>query len=254
MELAQYMQYAKMKDSKVEFTGENCETCKRPLKKLTKYFQDGTEETTITGCICKATEKVNAIQNDLNTKKFINASVIDIEYQNAQFEDLKVDTDQQAKAIEVAKDYINNFDDKLKNGRGLVIQGSFGTGKTYLSAIIRNALIKENYKVLFIKFADYFDMMVTTSKDTDGKTDGIYYMAKDADLLILDEVNAEQNNWEAKELYKITDARMNKSTIYTTNYSSKDFKKSMKMNQIFTRMMNRKDTIILNGKDYRIGG
>lgn len=252
MELSQYMKFAKMKDSKVEFTGETCDSCNRPLKRLTKYFEDGTEEVTTTGCICSATKEVNAIQKDLNAKKFVNASIIDDEYKVAQFSDLQIVTDQQKKAVSVAKDYINNFENKLSNGKGLIVQGSFGTGKTYLSAIIRKALVERHYKVLFITFADYFEMMVTTSKERDGKTDSIFYMAQDADLLILDEINAEQNNWEAKELYRIVNARMNKSTIYTTNYSSKDFKKSLKMNQIFSRMMNRKETIILNGKDYRM--
>lgn len=252
MELSQYMKFAKMKDSKVEFTGEKCDSCNRPLKRLTKYFEDGREEVTTTGCICGATREVNQIQRDLNTKKFANASVIDFEYDNASFNDLTIETEQQNTAVQVAKHYIENFEENRVHGKGLMIQGSFGTGKTYLSAIIRRELINQRYKVLFIKFADYFDMMIRTSKEKDGWNDSIYYMAKDADLLILDEVNAEQNRWQADELYKIVDARMNKSTIYTTNYSSKDFKQTTKMGQIFSRMMNRKETIILNGKDYRL--
>src|SRR5699024_825218 len=124
------------------------------------------------------------------------------------------------------------------------------TGKTHLAASIGNELYKQKFNVLFIKFPWYLDKLRQTFKESKQRDD-IYYKALDADLLIIDEVWAAQSynsDFEVKELYKLTDERMDTPTIYTTNYSCDDFLKN-DLGRVFSRMLDSSELVILNGKD-----
>lgn len=52
------------------------------------------------------------------------------------FENYKVFTPEQGKALKTVRNYAENFDLNLKSGRSLVLLGSTGTGKTHLAAAV----------------------------------------------------------------------------------------------------------------------
>lgn len=222
---------------------------KRLLQKL--IYSDGTEK--VIPCVCQKEREVNANQRIINAKKIDSYSVIDDEYREANWNQLELKSKQQQEAYSKVNKYLNNLNENIKTGKGLLFQGSYGTGKTYISAIIRREVIRAGYSVLFISFPEYFQRMADKQK-TFKQDDNIIEVASDADLLILDEVNADLNAWQQTELYRLVDRRKGKSTIYTTNYKSDDFRKDVKLAQSFSRMMVKKDIIILNGTDYRIKG
>lgn len=222
---------------------------KRQLQKL--VYADGTEK--IIPCICHKEREVQASQRLINASKIDSYSVIDEEYKNASWDHLELKSEQQQKAYVTVTNYIENLEENIKKGRGLLFQGSYGTGKTYISAIVRRAVLKTGHSVLFISFPEYFQRMADKQK-TFKQDDKIIDIASDADLLILDEVNADLNTWQQTELYRLVDRRKGKSTIYTTNYKSDDFRKDVKLAQSFSRMMANKDIVLLNGTDYRIKG
>ena len=49
---------------------------------------------------------------------------------------------------QMAKRYVENFETFKQQGKGLLLYGSTGTGKTFISACIANALIDKGYRVL----------------------------------------------------------------------------------------------------------
>lgn len=222
---------------------------KRQLQKL--VYADGAEK--MIPCVCNKERIVQQKQREINANRIDTFSVIDEEYKHASWDDLELKSKDQQKAYITVNKYIDNFESNLKSGRGILFQGSYGTGKTYISAIIRREILKKGYSVLFVGFPEYFQMMVDSQK-TFKQDDKIFDMAVEADLLILDEVNADLNSWQQDELYKLVDKRKGKSTIYTTNYKSDDFRSNVKLAQSFSRMMAKKDIVILNGTDYRIKG
>src|SRR5690606_15136976 len=91
-------------------------------------------------------------------------SVIDEEYKSANWDNLELKSEQQRKAYVTVTNYIENLEENIKNGRGLLFQGSYGTGKTYISAIVRRAVLKTGHSVLFISFPEYFQRMADKQK------------------------------------------------------------------------------------------
>lgn len=247
-------------EAKKVFLGE-CQECrngtlpngkpeiKRRLHKL--VYPDGTEK--VVPCVCHKEKIAQQKQQEINSKKIDTFSVIDEEYRHATWADLEIKSEDQKKAYSTVNKYIENLDENIKKGKGLFFQGSYGTGKTYISAIIRREALSRGYSVLFIGFPEYFQMMAESQKNFK-QNDKIFEIASKAELLILDEVNADLNSWKRDELYKLVDKRKDKSTIYTTNYKSDDFRSSVVLAQSFSRMMAKKEVVILNGTDYRIKG
>ena len=60
------------------------------------------------------------------------------------------------------KKYVENFDEMKKQGKGLLLYGSCGTGKTYAACEVANALIDKGYPVLVTNFARIINALQAT--------------------------------------------------------------------------------------------
>lgn len=227
-----------------------CVACRGNMRLI--QFDDGSEKQT--GCRCEAQKMVNEKQREINAKVFAQGSIIYGDYKTKSFDDYSADTDSQQHALKVSKHYVNHFESHLKNGQNILFQGTYGTGKTHLAAAIRKGVADQNYKVLFMSLPDYIDRVKQEFNESN-KRHPIYKMASDADLLILDDVGANRmTEFEVSELFRLVDARRGKCTVYTTNYTSKDFTKSMELHRIFSRMMENTKVVMMAGSDYRMKG
>lgn len=266
--IAELMKANKIKDTNVKHLLDDdgkpliCEGCSKPLTEVTIIFESGEMKTHQKGCICDRIKEVNDKQREINAKTFDKGSIIHGKYNDKSLDDYQTETDQHEHAVIVAKHYINHFDEHMKNGQNIFIQGTMGTGKTHLAAAIRNALSDKHYRVLFITLPDYMDKV---KQEFDEKRNGgikgggqsrqIYKMAQDADLLILDDVGANRmTTFEISELFRIVEARTDKCTIYTTNYNKSDFTATREINRVFSRMMQNTKLVVINGSDNRLKG
>lgn len=227
-----------------------CENCNGNVRLI--KFDDGSERKA--GCRCEDIKYANEKQREINAKTFEKGSIIYGDYKKKTFDDYQAEDDLQVKALKVAKHYGEHFGQHIKNGQNVMFQGTYGTGKTHLAAAIRKAIADQNYKVLFMSLPDYIDKLKQEFKDRNQRHP-ISKMAQDADLLVLDDVGANRmTEFEVSELFKLVDARRGKCTVYTTNYTSKDFMKSMELHRIFSRMMENTKVVVINGDDYRMKG
>lgn len=121
------------------------------------------------------------------------------------------------KLSNMAKRYVNNFDKFYGEGRGLLLHGGVGTGKTYIACMIANALIDKGYPVLVTNFARVLSTLQGTFEEQE-YLDSLNQFK----LLIIDDLGVERDTRYAKEkVFNIIDSRYRAGLpmIITTNLS-----------------------------------
>src|SRR5260221_685513 len=103
----------------------------------------------------------------------------------------------------------------------LLLQGSYGTGKTHLAAAIANHRLDLNNPVLFMTVPDVLDYLrATFGPSSEVAYDERFEQLRTAPLLILDDLGAEsQTAWAQEKLYQLLDYRHTRRmpTVITTN-------------------------------------
>ncbi|RQN30726.1 DNA replication protein DnaC, partial [Paraburkholderia tropica] len=121
-----------------------CEKCGRTYDYYEFKKQDGSIQIVKFGCDCEmkefarqSTQNYHKKQKRIKAEKIFKQSIINQSLANATFDNYKIDENTQlqlAKAKWICKKYADSFN--LDNKQSLLIQGSFGTGKSHLSMSI----------------------------------------------------------------------------------------------------------------------
>lgn len=149
--------------------------------------------------------------------------------------------------------YVENFDKMREGGKGLLLFGTVGTGKTYAAACIANALIDKGYPVLMTNFARIAN---TVSGMFEGKQE--YYDSLNRfTLLILDDLSAERKTEYMQEIvFNVIDARYRAGLplIVTTNLTSEELKhpSDISYQRTFSRLLEMCLPVKVEGKDKRL--
>ena len=138
-------------------------------------------------------------------------------FPQSQMQDWTFDNDDggNAKLTNMAKRYVDHFDAMCKDGKGLLLYGGVGTGKTYIACMIANALIDKGYPVLVTNFA----RVLSTLQGTFDKQEYLDSLNQ-FKLLIIDDLGIERDTGYAKEqVFNIIDSRYRAGLpmIVTTN-------------------------------------
>lgn len=152
----------------------------------------------------------------------------------------------------VSKNYVANFEEMLKRGKGLLFFGDVGTGKTFYSACIVNALIDKGYPCMITNFAR---LVNTISGMYDGKQQYIDGLNR-FDLLVIDDLAAERDTEYMNEIvYNIIDSRYRAGlpTIITTNLSADEIKNpaDISKQRTYSRLLEMCVPVEVKGKDRR---
>lgn len=144
--------------------------------------------------------------------------------------------------------YATQFDDFAKEGRGLLLSGTVGTGKTYFAACIANKLIDDGYWVLMTNFARLTNQIQGTFEGKQALIDDLNHYK----LLILDDLGAERKSEYMQEMvFNIIDARYRSGLpfIITTNLTLEEIKKPQDLtcSRIYDRILERCFPIEMNG-------
>lgn len=148
--------------------------------------------------------------------------------------------------------YAEQFSDFLNDGRGLLLSGTVGTGKTYFAACIANRLIDKGYRVLMTNFA-------RLTNQIQGMFDGKQEFIDDLNrypLLILDDLGAERKSEYMQEMvFNIIDSRYRSGLpfIITTNLTLEEIKKPQDLtcSRIYDRILERCFPIEVTGNSKR---
>ena len=156
-----------------------------------------------------------------------------------------------AKITNIMKKYVENFSELRKTGQGLLLYGSFGTGKTFAACEIANALIDRCYPVLVTNFAQLLNRLQNTYERQDFIDSLNYYV-----LLVIDDLGVERDSTYAKEqVYNIIDARYRAGLpmIITTNLTLDEIKKPISVDnrRIYDRILEKCFPIEFKGGNHR---
>ena len=239
-----------------DYIGENgllyCGNCNTPKQTkvtvLGKVYQPY--------CLCKCEEeKLNKEdaerkQRDFEerVKSLRRAGFPDADMMNWTFANDDMENEQITKAM---KRYVENFQELKKQGKGLLLYGNVGRGKTYAACEVANALIDKGYSVLVTNFA----RIVNKLQNTFEKQEYIDSL-NDFSLLVIDDLSAERDTEYMKEqIFQVIDARYraNLPMIITTNLSIDEIKKTsnLEYSRIYDRIIEKCFPIEVKGQNRR---
>lgn len=150
------------------------------------------------------------------------------------------------------QNYVEHFAELKEQGKGLLLYGSVGSGKTFAACEAANALIDRGWPVLVTNFARLCN---TLQGMFDGKQQYIDSLNKFS-LLVIDDLAAERDTEYMQEIvYNIIDARYRAGLpmIITTNLSGGQLKNpdSLSKERIYSRLLERCHPIEVSGTDRR---
>lgn len=150
------------------------------------------------------------------------------------------------------QNYVQHFDEFRKQGKGLLLFGSVGTGKTFLAACVANALIDKGTPALVTNFARIAN---TVQGPFEGRQE-YYDSLNKFPLLVLDDLSAERKTEYMQEIvFNVIDARYRAKLplIITTNLTREELMNpaDITYQRIFSRLFEMCTPIEIAGADRR---
>lgn len=182
-----------------------CPTCSGTLQ----YFFRGEQRK----CDCM-------IQRQLH-KHYLNAG-IGMTYQRLDYHDYHGDRE----LLEGLAKYCENYERYASRGIGILLIGSFGTGKTMLANLILKEFVRGGYRCFATTFAQTIDMLTASWKSNEDRQ---YFQRRfvDSEILLLDDVGRElrsKSNLAESTFDNILRTRVQEGrpTFITTNMSAEE--------------------------------
>lgn len=156
----------------------------------------------------------------------------------------------QQKSLQFAYDLAFSF---ASEPRGwLLLEGSYGTGKTHLAAAIGNERLKRGDQVLFITTPDLLDHLRNAyAPSAETGYDELFDRIRNAPLLILDDLGVENPSpWAQEKLFQLLNHRYSYQmpTVITTNQNIDTFDPRIRSRLLDTNVIRR---TLIDVPDYR---
>lgn len=237
-----------------EYLGEDgflhCSKCHTKTQTTIEIFG----KTRKVRCICACRQKeVDKRKREEEAKEIERRRTICFTGTNMKDWCFEKDDRKNLKLSELSRKYANNFDKYRKEGRGLLLYGNCGTGKTFYAACIANELITKGYMVQMTNFATLVNRIQSTFEKEEVINDLDRYS-----LLIIDDLGAERRSEYMQEtVFNIIDKRYRsgKPLIITTNLTIGEIKRPENVNfaRIYDRIIERCMPVEVAGNSRRRG-
>ena len=139
---------------------------------------------------------------------------------------------------------------------GLLLKGSYGTGKTHLAVSILRETAEAGIPGMFLVVPDLIAKMLASFDAKDGKAGALVETAKSVPLLVLDDLGAENPKpWVVELVYVLINHRYEHMlpTIITTNYDGKQLD-AVFGRRIVSRLAEMTVPVNIRAEDYRMRG
>lgn len=230
-----------------------CGKCNTP--KQTKISVGGRIWTPACMCECEA-ERFRQRQEKMEREASLDAvrRLRSMGFSDRDMQKFTFDRDDGSneKLSQVARKYVEIFAQMQMRGKGLLLYGSVGTGKTFISACIANALIDRGHPCLVTNFARLVNTLQSMHEGRQRYVDDLNRF----DLLVIDDLASErETSYMGEIVQSIIDARYRtgKPLIVTTNLTAKEMKHpdDIRKQRIYSRLFEMCIPIEVKGADRR---
>ena len=178
-------------------------------------------------------------------------SLMDEKLKNVNFSTYKASEDNR-KVFELARRYVENFDEMYKKSQGILFWGDVGTGKSYTAAAIANELLNRQTSVIMTSFVKLLKELC----DFDNDNNLYIERLNKAKLLVVDDFGTERGtDFTLEKVYDIIDSRYRsgKPIILTTNLKFEDMKncEDIRYNRIYDRIFEMCYPVKVTGMSWR---
>ena len=157
------------------------------------------------------------------------------------------------KQMEMAKRFVQHWDEFKKDSMGLLLWGPVGTGKSFIAGCIANALLDQGVPVMMTNFARLLNRLTDMyAGDRNAYIDSFNSFP----LLIIDDLGVERNSEFAREqVFSVIDSRYRSQLpmIVTTNLTPKEMKNPADLSRarIYDRVLERCTPIRVDNQNIR---
>lgn len=218
-------------------------------------------------CMC-IQDEIDEIEQERETKKFEeetrrkeNSRLARIaQYRREAFADRKMegctfekDDGGSPQLSTLAHNFVDNFSELYQTGKGLLLYGGVGTGKSFATACIVNALIEDEYSCHMTSFSRIANELLACSfEEKLAYADSFGKYA----LLVIDDFGSERDTQFMDEVvYNVINARYQsgKPIIVTTNLSKEEIMhpKTLNEERVTSRLFEMCLPFEITGKDRR---
>lgn len=158
-----------------------------------------------------------------------------------------------SKQMDMAKQFVANWEEFRKNAMGLLLWGNVGTGKSFIAGCIANALLDQGVPVMMTNFTRLLNKLTDMySGDRNAYIDSLNSFP----LLIIDDLGVERNSEFAREqVFNIIDSRYRSQLpmLVTTNLTVDELKNPADLTRarIYDRVLERCTAIKVNDQNIR---
>lgn len=201
-------------------------------------------------CRCLVRQITDILYDQSNIRTLLEDDNFDkLSYKFYKGEDLE----RFQKAVTECKNFIDDF---KESGKNILLYGTVGTGKSFLSGCVAKSLIDNGYSVIYYSAISLFEALAKETFHSDSKDD-LYNLNEylyNCDLLIIDDLGTETtNSFTASQLFKLINERnlRNKSVIISTNLSLEEIRDRYS-DRVFSRLVKSYTALRLSGTDIRV--
>ena len=174
--------------------------------------------------ICKYQE-----EQDKKTAYQKNLELLEMpkDIKDATFRDIYKDDKNRVPIIKYFKEFMDNYNNEEKP-KGIYLNGSFGSGKTYLIASLFNEMAKKGVKSVLVYYPEFLrNLKANFQSDYNEK----FNYVRKVPLLLLDDIGAENcSNWSRDEILgPLLQYRMENHlpTFFTSNLTIEELEKNL---------------------------
>lgn len=231
----------------------HCGKCRTPKQCFVEVFG----EIRTPPCLCKCAKEARDREDEARrqqefadkVQRYRSVGFPESEMSNWTF---AADDGSNPKMSAAMRNYVQHFPELQAQGKGLLLFGNVGTGKTFLAACVANALIDKGIPCLVTNFARIAN---TVQGLFEGRQE-YYDSLNKFPLLVLDDLSAERKTEYMQEIvFNVIDARYRAKLplIVTTNLTREELMKpaDITYQRIFSRLFEMCTPIEIAGADRR---